>query len=229
MAGYLRHFPRNRKRQRHAAPHPWARTLEFLAIMWLALVAPGPAIAAEPRTMVFFGDSLTAGSGLDPDLAFPALIGRKLEATAQAWKVVNAGVSGETTAGGLRRVDWVLRQRPDFFIIELGGNDGLRGLTPADSRRNLQGIIDRVRTRFPRCVIVLAGMQMPFNMGPEYREDFATIYPALARQNSLSLIPHLLEGVGGVPELNQPDGIHPTAEGHCRVADNVWAVIKPLL
>ena len=197
--------------------------------VWLIAWAAAPAIGAEPRTMVFFGDSLTAGSGLDPDLASPALIGRKLEAAGQAWRVVNAGVGGETTAGGLRRVDWVLRQRPDVFIIELGGNDGLRGLTPVDSRRNLQGIIDRVRAKFPRCVIVLAGMQMPFNMGPEFREEFAAIYPALARENGLPLIPHLLEGVGGVPELNQPDGIHPTPEGHCRVADTVWSVIKPLL
>jgi acyl-CoA thioesterase-1 len=187
-------------------------------------------VAAEPtRTIIFFGDSLTAGSGLDPDEAFPALIQRKLDEAGRPWRVVNAGLSGETTAGGLRRLDWVLRQPVDIFVIELGGNDGLRGIPPEISRANLQAMIERIRARHPRVTVVLAGMQMPTNMGPDYTRLFAAMYPELAEKNKAVLIPFLLEGVGGVASLNQADGIHPTAEGHCVVAENVWRVIKDLL
>ena len=185
--------------------------------------------AAETKTLLFFGDSLTAGYGLDPDDAFPALIQQKLAARGISWRVVNAGLSGETTAGGLRRLDWILRQRVDIFIIELGGNDGLRGIDPETSRSNLEAMIKRIRERYPSVKIVLAGMQMPTNMGPAYTRQFAAIYPELARKNQLTLIPFLLEGVGGVPALNQADGIHPTAAGHKIVAETVWRVLQSLL
>jgi acyl-CoA thioesterase-1 len=187
-------------------------------------------VAAEPvRTIVFFGDSITAGSGLDPDEAFPALIQRKLDAAGRPWRVVNAGLSGETTAGGLRRLDWILRQPVDIFVIELGGNDGLRGIPPESSQANLQTMIERIRAKHPRVTIVLAGMQMPVNMGPDYTRRFAAMYPELAEKNRTALIPFLLEGVGGVASLNQADGIHPTAAGHQIVADTVWRTLQPLL
>ena len=185
--------------------------------------------ATEPKTLLFFGDSLTAGYGLDPDEAFPALIQQKLDASGLAWRVVNAGLSGETTAGGLRRLDWILRQPVDIFVIELGGNDGLRGIDPETSRSNLESMIRRIRERYPAIKIVLSGMQMPTNMGPAYTSQFAAMYPALAQRTAVTLIPFLLEGVGGVPELNLPDGIHPTAEGHKIVAETVWRALKPLL
>ncbi len=185
--------------------------------------------AAETRTIVFFGDSITAGYGLDPDDAYPALIQKKIDGAGLPWRVVNAGLSGETTAGGLRRLDWVLRQRVDIFVIELGGNDGLRGISPDDSRSNLQIIIGRIRARYPDVVIVLAGMQLPTNMGAEYTRRFASIYPELAQTNHTGLIPFLLDRVGGIPSLNQADGIHPTVEGHRIVADTVWRILQPLL
>jgi len=185
--------------------------------------------AAETKTLLFFGDSLTAGYGLDPAEAYPALIQQKLAAGGQSWRVVNAGLSGETTAGGLRRLDWILRQPVDIFVIELGGNDGLRGIDPETSRSNLEAMIKRIRERYPSVKIVLAGMQMPPNMGPAYSRPFAALYPELAQKNQLTLIPFLLEGVGGVPGLNLPDGIHPTAEGHKIVAETVWRALQPLL
>ena len=185
--------------------------------------------AAETRTIVFFGDSLTAGYGLDPDDAFPALIQRKLDEAGRPWRVVNAGLSGETTAGGLRRLDWILRQRVDIFVLELGGNDGLRGIPLETSRANLQAMIERIRVKYPDAAIVLAGMQIPPNLGPEYIRQFAAMYPDLAQANHVTLIPFLLDGVGGIPSLNQADGVHPTAEGHKIVATTVWRVLQPLL
>lgn len=185
--------------------------------------------AAEPRTLIFFGDSLTAGLGVDPDEAYPALVQKKLADSGRSWRVVNAGLSGETTAGGLRRLDWILRQRVDLIVIALGGNDGLRGIDPASSRSNLEAMIARVRERHPDAKIVLAGMQMPVNFGAAYTQQFAAMYPELAKKCQVPLIPFLLEGVGGVPALNQADGIHPTPEGHRIVAETVWRVLQPLL
>lgn len=185
--------------------------------------------AAELKTIVFFGDSLTAGYGVDPDEAYPALIQRKLDQAGQPWRVVNAGLSGETTAGGLRRLDWILKQRADIFVIELGGNDGLRGIAPAVTRSNLHAMIERIRQRQPDVKVVIAGMQMPTNMGPEHTREFAAIFPAVAREHGAILIPFLLDRVGGVPSLNQADGIHPTPEGHQIVADTVWRTLQPLL
>lgn len=205
----------------------------LLRVVWLllgCLFLTAPGSAAERKTVVFFGDSLTAGYGLDsPDDAFPAVIQRKIDAAGRPWRVVNAGLSGETTAGGLRRLDWILRQPVDIFVLELGGNDGLRGIPVETSHANLQAMIERIRARYPNVVIVLVGMQIPTNLGPDYTRQFAAMYPALAEKNHTLLIPFLLEGVGGVPSLNQADGIHPTAEGHQIVADTVWRTLQPLL
>jgi len=203
-----------------------------IALLLALGMAPGlSAQTAAARTIVFFGDSLTAGYGLtDPDAqSYPAQVQRKIEAAHLPWRVVNAGLSGETSAGGLRRVDWVLNQKADIFVLELGANDGLRGTSPSVTEANLQAIIDRVRSRYPEARIVLAGMRMPPNMGPDYAEDFQAIYPALAKRNGITLIPFLLAGVAMMPELNQGDGIHPTASGARIVADGVWKAIQPLL
>ncbi|GAB3266454.1 arylesterase [Larkinella harenae] len=181
------------------------------------------------KTILFFGNSLTAGYGLDPAEAFPALVGEKAKAAGYDYQIVNAGSSGETTAGGKSRISWVLRKPVDVFVLELGANDGLRGIPLDDSRKNLQAIIDTVRLKSPQAQIVLAGMRIPPNLGPDYSEQFYKMYTDLADKNKTVLIPFLLENVGGIRKLNQPDGIHPTAEGHQIVADNVWKVLEPVL
>lgn len=185
--------------------------------------------AAEVRTLVFLGDSLTAGYGVDPDEAYPALVQRKIDEAGKQWKVVNAGLSGDTTAGGLRRLDWILRQPVDLMVIELGGNDGLRGIPPATTRSNLEAMIQRIHERQPHVRIVIAGMQIPTNMGPEHTRAFAAVYPAVAQATGAVLIPFLLDRVGGDPTLNLPDGIHPTPDGHKIVAETVWRTLQPLL
>lgn len=185
--------------------------------------------AAETKTLLFFGDSLSAGLGVDPDEAFPALIQRKLDAAGRPWRVVNAGLSGETTSGGLRRLDWILRQPIDIFVLELGGNDGLRGIAPEISKANLEAMITRIQKQRPHVRVVLAGMQMPANMGADYTKQFAAMYPEVAKETGVTLIPFLLDGVGGVQSLNQSDGIHPNPEGHKIVAETVWRALLPLL
>lgn len=200
----------------------------ILHLLLLALC--GLTLNAAPRTVVFLGDSLTAGHGLDDAAteAYPALIQKRIEAAKLDWQVVNAGLSGDTTSGGLRRIDWVLRRPADIIVLELGANDGLRGLPLELVRANLGAIIDRVLAKNPSTVVVLVGMRMPVNMG-DYATAFDALFPALAKERSLPFIPFLLDGVGGVPALNLPDGIHPNAAGHRRVADNVWPVLEPLL
>ena len=193
------------------------------------LAADSPAPASERKTIVFLGDSLAAGYGLDPSEAFPALIQNKIDDAHWNFTVVNAGVSGDTSAGGLRRMDWLLKRKIDLLVIELGGNDGLRGIDVAATRTNLQAVIDRARQKYPQIQIVVAGMQMPPNMGDDYTRAFRAIFPDLAKSNGAALIPFLLEGVGGHPELNQPDHIHPTAEGDKIVAENVWKILRPIL
>jgi len=183
----------------------------------------------KKKTILFFGNSLTAGYGLDPAEAFPALVGEKAKAAGYDYEVINAGSSGETTAGGKSRISWVLRKPVDVFVLELGGNDGLRGIPVDDSRKNLQAIIDTVRLKSPQAQIVLAGMRIPPNLGHDYSEQFHKIFADLAAKNKTALIPFLLENVGGIRRLNQPDGIHPTAEGHKIVAENVWKVLEPVL
>jgi Lysophospholipase L1 and related esterases len=185
--------------------------------------------ASAPKTILFFGDSLTAGYGLSPDQAFPALIGKMLNDKGIETKVINAGLSGETSAGGLSRIDWVLRQPVDVFVLELGPNDGLRGLPLDQTEKNLQAIIDKVKAKYPGARIVIAGMMVPPNMGPEYADNFKAIFPRLATKNKATLIPFLLENVAGIESLNLADRIHPNAEGHKIVANNVIKAIEPLL
>jgi acyl-CoA thioesterase I len=183
----------------------------------------------QPKSILFFGDSLTAGYGLSPEEAFPALIEKELNKKSNAVKSTNAGLSGETSAGGLARIDWVLRQPIDVFVLELGANDGLRGLPLDQTRKNLQGIIDKVRAKYPKAKLVLAGMMVPPNMGKQYSAEFKNIYPELAKKNNATLIPFLLDGVGGIEKLNQADGIHPNVEGHKIVAKNLSVVLGKLI
>ncbi len=196
----------------------------FLFIVTALLIQP-----ASPKVILFFGDSLTAGYGLSPEEAFPAQSEKILNGKGKKVKVVNAGLSGETTAGGLSRIDWILRQPIDIFILELGGNDGLRGLPLDQTRKNLQAILSKVRGKYPSCQIVMAGMLVPPNMGKEYSTDFQKVFKDVASRNKCVLIPFLLENVGGIEKLNQADGIHPNAEGHKIVAENISRVLITLL
>jgi acyl-CoA thioesterase I len=186
-------------------------------------------VTDSAKHIVFFGNSLSAGYGLDPTEAFPAVIQEKIDSLKLPYKVVNAGLSGETTAGGKGRIDWLLQQPVDIFVLELGGNDGLRGIPVSETGKNLQEIIDRVKAKYPQARIILAGMQVPPNMGSKYAGEFRAVFKSLADKNNASLIPFLLEGVGGNPELNQADGIHPNTKGARIVADNVWQVLKGML
>jgi len=183
------------------------------------------AATGDARTILFIGTSLTAGYGLAPEQAYPAQIQRRLDSLDLNYQVVNAGVSGQTSAGALRGVDWLMRQPVDIVVLEMGANDGLRAL-PVDSlRANLQAIIDRVRSAHPDAEILLAAMEAPPNLGPSYTAAFRNVYPELAEKNDLTLIPFLLEGVAGVDSLNQSDGIHPNVKGEGIVAENVWRVL----
>ncbi len=186
-------------------------------------------ITNQPKTILFFGDSLTAGYGTSTELAFPALVEARLKKSGKECKVINAGLSGETSAGGLSRIDWILRQPIDIFVLELGANDGLRGLPIEETKKNLQQIIDKVKAKNPEVKIVIAGMMVPPNMGAEYSTDFQKIFPAIAKKNNATLIPFLLKDVAGIEKLNLPDGIHPNAEGHKIVASNVVEIIEKLL
>jgi acyl-CoA thioesterase I len=179
--------------------------------------------------VLFLGNSLTAGLGVAPEQAFPTLIQQKIDSAGYPFHVVNAGVSGETSADGLRRIDWVLRGRVAVLVLELGGNDALRGQDPDAMRSNLQAIIERAHKRYPGIAVVIAGMLAPPNLGLAYGRRFAAVFPELARTEHAALIPFLLQDVAGIPALNQADGIHPTAQGHRIVADNVWRVLEPVL
>ncbi len=180
----------------------------------------------EEKTILFFGTSLTAGLGLEPEQAYPALIQQKLDSLELDYEVVNAGLSGETTASGRNRLNWVLNQNVDVFVLELGANDGLRGVPLEETRKNLREIIEIVREKNPDARIIIAGMQIPPNMGEDYTTEFRNIFPELAREYDLELIPFLLEDVAGIPDLNQQDGIHPTPEGQKIIAENVWEVLE---
>jgi acyl-CoA thioesterase-1 len=206
-------------------PRLHLRRIGLLLCSWLCLTAALP----QPKNILFLGDSITAGYGLEPAQSYPALIQDKIDAKKWPFRTVNAGQIGDTSAGGLNRMDWLLRSRVDVLILELGGNDGLRGLPPETTRQNLQAIIERTRKKYPQAKIILAGMKVPPNMGADYASKFAVIYPDLAKKNQALLIPFILENVGGVRELNLPDGIHPTAKGHELVAANVWKVLEPVL
>jgi acyl-CoA thioesterase-1 len=182
-----------------------------------------------PVNILFFGDSITAGYGIDQDQAFPAIIQMKIDSLKWNARAINAGLSGETSSGGLRRVDWLLRQRIDVMVLELGGNDGLRGIDLNLTRSNLQQIIDKTRSAYPDVEIVIAGMQVPPNLGQHYTDQFRALFPDLAEKNNLKLIPFILEDVAGIPELNLPDGIHPSPEGHQIMAETVWKFIRPIV
>ncbi len=194
-------------------------------------VSTGSDVKSEKgaKTILFFGNSLTAGYGLETEESFPSLIQDKLDSLNLDYEVINAGLSGETTSGGKNRLEWVLNQKVDVFVLELGANDGLRGVPLSETKTNLQTIIDMVRLKNEDTKIVLAGMMIPPNMGEDYTTEFRTIFPDLAAQNEIQLIPFLLEGVAGNPVLNLEDGIHPTAEGQKIVANNVWVVLKNVL
>lgn len=204
--------------------------------LWLACVAlsalvPSDAQDAEPSTRVLIlGDSLTKGYGLLPEQAFPALLQqRAAEAGMTGVAILNGGVSGDTTAGGLRRMAWLMKKRIDVLVIALGGNDGLRGIAPEETAKNLQAIIDAARKENPGISLILSGMEMPENMGKAYAEAYRNIFPDIAKMNDIALIPLLLDGVGGVKELNQPDFIHPNEKGQEMVAATVWKALEPVL
>ena len=197
--------------------------LVVFAISFLVAAAP------HPRRILFLGDSITAGYGLEPEQAYPALIQQKIDAQGLNFRVINAGQNGDTSAGGLNRLDWLLKSPIDILVLELGGNDGLRGLPVSVTKKNLQAIIDRTKKRYPKVEIVIAGMKVPPNMGRDYERQFESIFADLATKNRLPLIPFVLEGVGGVRSLNFPDGVHPTAKGHTMVAAHVWKFLQPLL
>ena len=182
------------------------------------------------QTILFFGNSITAGHGLAPEQAFSNLIQHKIDSLGWPFHCINAGLSGETTAGGLNRIGWVTQQYDiDVMVLELGGNDGLRGIDPVSTRKNLQGIIDSVQQAFPDATIILAGMEAPPNMGQDYFTEFHKVFPELARKNDLPFIPFILANVAGIEKLNQADGIHPNVKGEHIVAANVWKVLKPVL
>jgi acyl-CoA thioesterase I len=183
----------------------------------------------KEKVILFYGNSITAGYQLDLEQAFPALIQQRIDSLGLNYKTINAGLSGETTAGGLSRIDWVLRTIPDIFFIELGANDGLRGLPLDETSKNLQAIIDAVKKENPKVKIIIAGMMVPPNLGVDYSKEFHQIFPKLASENNAVCIPFVLEGVAGNPELNLSDGIHPTAEGHKIVADTVWKYLEQML
>jgi acyl-CoA thioesterase-1 len=191
--------------------------------------APAPAQPAARKNIVFFGNSLTAAYQLSPEQGFVALIQEKIDSLGLPYTCVNAGLSGETTADGVNRIEWVLQQPVDIFVLELGGNDALRGLPVTESKKNLQAMLTQVKTKYPAAKLVVAGMLAPPNLGAVYTDAFRDMYPALAKNNQATLIPFLLDGVGGVPELNLPDGIHPNVDGQKIVAETVWKILRPLL
>lgn len=212
-------------------------TFRKLINVWLLLVTGGLVFAEEPQKanagtmrVVVLGDSITAGYGLDPAEAYPTILQEKIDAAGLNYKVVNAGVSGDTSAGGLRRVNWALgKQRADVLVIALGGNDGLRGISPAETEQNLAGIVEKSRAKNPAMKVLIAGMEMPSNLGADFVAQFKAVFSKVAAEKKTALVPFLLDGVGGDEKLNQADRIHPTAEGQRKVAENVWQILEGVL
>jgi acyl-CoA thioesterase-1 len=198
-----------------------------LVLLCITVLSGAPGVARGDAVVVALGDSLTAGLGVAADEAFPARLEARLTTEGYAYRVVNAGVSGDTPAGGLRRVDWVLRARPDVVIVALGANDGLRGQDPRAMRANLDEIVARLLAAGAR--VLLVGMRLPPNYGGDYTTEFEAVFPAVARRAKVALVPFLMDGVAGVPGLNQADGIHPTAAGQQAIADHLWPYLRPLL
>lgn len=206
------------------------KLVSYLFAIGIIVLGSGfSSLNAQTKRILFYGDSITAGYGLDKEQAFPALLQQKADSLGKDWKVINGGLSGETSAGGLRRINWVLQQPIDIFALELGGNDGLRGMSTEDSYTNLSKILETVKAKYPEAKIIVAGMQMPPNMGERYTKAFSEMYPKLAKAYDAYLIPFILEDVGGIKELNQADGIHPTAEGHRIIAENLWEDLSKVL
>lgn len=201
--------------------------LVYLLLNFVILLSANDMV--EPKSIIFYGDSITAGYGIGTDLAFPKLIETQLKNEGYDVEVVNGGLSGETTAGGLTRIDWMLNRNYDIFVLELGGNDGLRGLPVAETISNLEDIIAKVKAKNPSTKIVVAGMMVPPNMGQDYSEDFKGVFEIVAKKHNTNLIPFLLKDVAGIESLNLPDGIHPNAKGHQIVAKNIYPLIKSLL
>jgi acyl-CoA thioesterase-1 len=201
----------------------------FMVLLGVAEAEEADSTAQKKRIILFYGDSLTAGYGIDREQAFPALVQARIDSLGWNFEVFNAGMSGETSAGGLRRIDWLMRRPVDIFVLELGANDGLRGIDLKDTRENLQQIINRVKKKNSDVAIVVAGMQMPPNLGADYTEEFQNLFPELAQKNGALLVPFLLEGVADKPELNLSDGNHPTVEGHRIVAETVWVTLAKVL
>lgn len=184
----------------------------------------------KSKTILCFGDSITAGYGLDDsNAAYPALLQQKIDSLGLDYTVINSGLSGETTAGGRSRLIWVMKQKVDIFLLELGGNDGLRGIPLTETRANLEAIITSVQEQSPDTRIILAGMELPPNMGQDYTSEFRELFAEIAAEQNVEFIPFILKDVGGIAALNQNDGIHPTAEGHQIVAHTVWEVLKPMI
>ncbi len=197
-------------------------------LLWL-LITTFTLTAQEQKNILIFGDSITAGYGVDPEQAFPSILQQKIDSAGLHFKVINGGLSGETSAGGLRRISWVLQRKVDIMILELGGNDGLRGIELQSTKNNLQQIITTAQTKDPDIQIIIAGMQVPPNLGIEYTNEFINLYIDLAEENNLPLIPLILDAVGGYEEFMQPDKIHPNAEGHLIVAETVWKTLFPII
>jgi len=204
------------------------QNLLFIAILLLSCFTKQLEAENQP-IIVFLGDSLTAGYGLSLDEAYPALIQEKIKKLGLNYSVRNSGVSGDTTAAGLRRLNWALKEEPAAIVIALGANDGLRGLDLKETQKNLERIVEEISLKYPAAKIVLAGMELPINMGEEYRQQFRELFPRVARAKDVHLLPFLLENVAGKREFNQSDGIHPTREGQALIAENVWKILKPLL
>ena len=197
--------------------------------VFLPALSAQPATPAATKTILFLGDSLTAGLGVQKTEAFPALIAEKIRAAGLPFAVEDAGLSGDTSAGGLRRMDWLLQRPVDVLVLELGANDGLRGQQLNSLKANLQAIIDKTKAKNPQVKVVVAGMQVPPNLGAEYARGFERLFAEVAKENNAALIPFLLEGVGGNRDLNQQDLIHPSAAGHRVIADLVWRTLEPIL
>lgn len=200
-----------------------------VASLCLFFIAFNTLGAFGQNKILMFGDSITAGYGLSEEQAYPALIQEKIDSLGLNYTVVNAGLSGETTAGGARRVDWILQQDVDIFLVGLGGNDGLRGIDPSNTKKNLIAIIEKIREKDSKIDIILTGMQAPPNLGQKYTSSFRSVFREVANKKNITFMPFLLEDVAGIEELNQPDGIHPTAEGQQIIANNIWPYLKPLL
>ncbi len=202
----------------------------YRILIFFLLISTSVYSQEEPKkTILIFGDSIAAGFGVEPEQAFPAVIQEKIDSVGLDYEVLNGGLSGETSAGGLRRINWVLQRKVDVMVLELGGNDGLRGIDLTSTKKNLQQIIDNALAKYPDMIILIAGMQVPPNLGIEYTNQFQSLYPDLAEENNLTLIPLILDKVGGIDKYMQPDQIHPNAAGHRVVAGTVWETLGPVI